>query len=121
MNRNNVKMTSAELLAALNDPNYSDHEERWVSTTVTPEVARALVDRYITARRPLNLRWVAANAERLKHPDPVGGIYEEVRVGTDGKTLAGQHLLYAVLEAGIAVEPVWVVLNCPDPFAGETA
>jgi hypothetical protein len=119
MSRNNIKMTSAELLAALDDPNYDDHAEaRWVYTTVTPEVAQALLDRYIEpARRQLNEAAVLSIAAVLKGPDPEGNSYEHVYVGQDGRTLAGQHLLHAVLKADTPAEPVWVVLNWADPFA----
>lgn len=113
MDRNNIKMTSAELLAALDDPNYEDHPEpRWVYTTITPEVAKTRLDRYTDRpTRMLNRHFVADLAHRIKHPDPEGNSYENVFVGPDGKTRAGQHLLHAVLEAATPAEPVWVVLN----------
>lgn len=123
MDRNSVKMTPAELLAALDDPGYATHTEpRWVYTTVTPEVARALLDRYIDPpRRRLNQNWVVGLALRLQDPDPEGGRYEDVSVREDGKTIAGQHLLYAVLKADTPAEPVWVVLNSDDPFTDGAA
>lgn len=113
MTRNSITMTSDELLAALDDPTYEDHSEaRWIYTTVTPEVAQTLLDRYIRpARRPLNQHHVAELAHRVKHPDPEGNSYEQVFVRSNGRTVAGQHLLHAVIQADTPAWPVWVVLN----------
>lgn len=96
-------------LIALIDSQLGGEVQR-VPTTVTPELAQALLDRYTPARRPVQPRWVAAVADRIKHPDPEGTMFEEISVDPDGTTFAGQHLLLAVIEADTPVQ-AWVILN----------
>lgn len=84
---------------------------RIVRTTLTVELAQALLDRYTEARRPLNERVVAHFVRRIEHPDPEGGLFEQICVAPDGATFVGQHLLTAVIRAGRAVDGVWVVID----------
>lgn len=69
---------------------------------ITPALAQTLLDRYTRspAQRPLSNRWVYIIEESLQDPDD-GLRFETITVACDGTTIAGKHLLHAVVSTGI--------------------
>ncbi|WP_086668041.1 hypothetical protein [Lentzea kentuckyensis] len=90
---------------------------------MTPGLAEALLANYTDGARPLNDQVVDGWAFRLPHwvDDPeFTSIHNEVHVGRDGKTIAGQHLLHAVVRSGVTVR-VDVVHNSEKSWPGVSA
>jgi hypothetical protein len=106
-----------ELIALIDDNR--DGDKDLVCTTLTVELAQQLLERYTEARRQLRQRWVDQIAHWIEHPDPEGRMFEEISVGPDGVTIAGQHLMHAVIKTGKPVENVRVLLNRTADFAGQ--
>lgn len=100
-----------DVIAMIDSKRGGEAQSLW--TTLTVELAQALLDRYRTPRRPLREASVAHIAYGIEHPDPEGNMYEEISVSPDGQTMAGQHLLHAVLLTGKPVENARILINRP--------
>lgn len=89
---------------------------------VTPRLAQRLLDRYTKHRRPLSPQHVERLVWEIESPDPertrlAAGLYfpaETVSLDRDGQTVAGQHLLHAVIRTGVTVTTD-VEFNHPGP------
>lgn len=88
-----------------------DGEQR-VLTDITVELATFLLGRYVPTR-PLAILVVMSIEQQIVNPDVEGESFEEVRISRTGKTIAGQHLLNAVLRCGQPARNVTVVLGAP--------
>lgn len=83
-----------------------------ILTDVTVDLAQFMLGRYAPSR-PLNVQTVLQIVQRLADPDQEGEAFEEVRISRSGKTIAGQHLLQAVVRSGRTAGNVTVVFGAP--------
>lgn len=84
-------------------------------TLMTPAMAQSMLDRYMPHSRPLKQAQVQQYVRMLSAPDPEGsGLLDEIAISASGHTIAGQHLLHAIVQAGVSVE-VLVRRNHPGP------
>lgn len=84
-------------------------------TTIDPAMAQELLNRYVLHSRPLNRHHVAELAHGLQHPDPEDDIMGDIAFAPSGQTVAGQHLLHAIIDSGVAAD-VWIILNAGPPW-----
>lgn len=107
-------MPPEDVMQLLTDPATGPVPRRRVLTTITTPLATMLLDRYAQSR-PLNPRVAERIARHLQNPDPEGEMFEEVRVAADGRAIAGQHLLHAVVNSGCDAPNTPLVLGADLP------